>query len=80
MIRAQKKAEQQQQKADGMKGKNGEAQEESAWRRNFAQKMALIIGYHWNGKPSVSVSNPTMPYWIVFEIFFILKSFSKSIA
>ncbi|RZB46883.1 uncharacterized protein [Glycine max] len=31
MIRAQKKAEQQQQKADGMKkGKNGEAQEESA--------------------------------------------------
>lgn len=31
MIRAQKKAEQQQQKADGMKkGKNGEAREESA--------------------------------------------------
>lgn len=28
----------------------------------------------------VSVSNPTMPYWIVFEIFLFYKSFSKSIA
>ncbi|KAG2396531.1 uncharacterized protein HKW66_Vig0228060 [Vigna angularis] len=54
MIRAQKKAEQQQQNADGKKGKNGEARKKLHEDTILLKEDGAHTDCHSNGKPSVS--------------------------